>query len=722
MNPNWGSVKTVASSMLCLSSDEVDRLKVSNNNPTSDFFLESTISDKINENDYGAGSIFAPNSTLLGDEIDSVKTEENFTSGLNPGKQLEKETEKPKCEPLPKVASKISEILQKRPLMAPTAGKRLYPQSLPLPEPIQVNHIIVIQPGSQYLRIGRASDPFPVVIPHCIARRHKTPGQKRYDDPWLVRKECQHSEAKAQQRHGLKQAEEALLSWPNAHGEYRSATSQKQLATYNSCVLGEWTDTHSALTWTVTTEKKQDLIIGEEALYTRPTDCYNLHWPMRYGRLNLHKGPGGTLTAVMTDLEIIWITIIETKLGIPRKELSDYRCVLLIPDVYIHKHVKEMMNLLLNTLGFSAAIIHQESVCATFGAGVSSACVVDVGDQKSSVCCVEDGISHRNTRIVLDYGGSDITRCFQWLLAKSGFNPQHLKLSDTVDTTILQEFKETFCHLDQQQDGIYEHSIQIKKPQSLIIKYSCVKLGDECILAPLSLFFIDMLSLQGSHLCHTQQRFEGDSDDPHDDFYLLQTQSQQQQAARLNAARKKENTEASLNQLDTSFNQYEDTNLSHPQLVDEDSYDGPDNFSGSDAFKGERKLEIEEEEPQDSSPELQLMGLDQAILHSINKLSNDEIKKKMYSCILVIGGGLMFRGAQAWIQHRLWSQLPTQFRYTLEAMDIITRAKDMDPTLTSWKGATVLSCLDTTQELWIRQKEWQEWSVRMLRERAPFVW
>lgn len=56
-----------------------------------------------------------------------------------------------------------------------------------------------------------------------------------------------------------------------------------------------------------------------------------------------------------------------------------------------------------------------------------------------------------------------------------------------------------------------------------------MKLGDECVLAPLSLFFIDMLALQGSQLCHTQQRYEGDSDDPHDDFYLLQTQSQQQQ-------------------------------------------------------------------------------------------------------------------------------------------------------------------------------------------------
>ena len=35
-----------------------------------------------------------------------------------------------------------------------------------------------------------------------------------------------------------------------------------------------------------------------------------------------------------------------------------------------------------------------------FGQGVPSACVVDVGDQKTSICCVEDGISHRNTRYI----------------------------------------------------------------------------------------------------------------------------------------------------------------------------------------------------------------------------------------------------------------------------------------------------------------------------------
>lgn len=46
----------------------------------------------------------------------------------------------------------------------------------------------------------------------------------------------------------------------------------------------------------------------------------------------------------------------------------------------------------------TATIVHQESVCATFGSGLSSACVVDVGDQKTSLCCVEDGVSHRNSR------------------------------------------------------------------------------------------------------------------------------------------------------------------------------------------------------------------------------------------------------------------------------------------------------------------------------------
>ena len=57
-------------------------------------------------------------------------------------------------------------------------------------------------------------------------------------------------------------------------------------------------------------------------------------------------------------------------------------------------------------------------MCAAFGAGLSSACVVDVGDEKSHVCCVEDGVSNPFTRLTLNVGGSDITRLFYGLLGE----------------------------------------------------------------------------------------------------------------------------------------------------------------------------------------------------------------------------------------------------------------------------------------------------------------
>ena len=37
---------------------------------------------------------------------------------------------------------------------------------------------MVIQPGTEYLRIGRATDPAPTIIPHCIARLWKNGAQQ----------------------------------------------------------------------------------------------------------------------------------------------------------------------------------------------------------------------------------------------------------------------------------------------------------------------------------------------------------------------------------------------------------------------------------------------------------------------------------------------------------------------------------------------------------------
>ena len=51
------------------------------------------------------------------------------------------------------------------------------------------------------------------------------------------------------------------------------------------------------------------------------------------------------------------------------------------------------------------------------------------------------------------------------------------------------------------------------------------------------------------------------------------------------------------------------------------------------------------------------------------------MKRRMYSCIIVVGGGLMFPGAQSWLQFLLWAQMPAQARLSLESMDVIVRPK-----------------------------------------------
>lgn len=43
---------------------------------------------------------------------------------------------------------------------------------------------------------------------------------------------------------------------------------------------------------------------------------------MRRGRLNIHDGPGGSLTAVLADLETIWGHVLQEHLEIPIKDLK----------------------------------------------------------------------------------------------------------------------------------------------------------------------------------------------------------------------------------------------------------------------------------------------------------------------------------------------------------------------------------------------------------------
>merc|ERR1739838_426768 len=87
------------------------------------------------------------------------------------------------------------------------------------------------------------------------------------------------------------------------------------------------------------------------------------------------------------------------------------------------------------------------------------------------------------------------------------------------------------------------------------------------------------------------------------------------------------------------------------------------------------------------TPTEKLLSVEQAILTSIERCPSEEVKRKMYSSILIVGGGAKFDNIGKWLHGRLALQIPVAFRP--EQVEIFTRAKDMDPCMTMWKGAAL---------------------------------
>lgn len=546
--------------------------------------------------------------------------------------------------------------------------------------------IIVIHPGSLNLRIGRASDLNPLTILHAVARR-LLPGGQQYQDSFLperidLSQPQEFEEARLAVSH-------TLQSCLQSDGRRRYATPPQQIAAFNRRTEPELLG-NSGGEWI---KPEGDVVIGNDILRLNPEENFNIHFPYKRGDFNIHSGPGGSMTAVVADLETIWTYVLETHFQITRKDFQQYKAVLVVPDVYNRTFLRELMYLLLCKIGFDSCFLVQDHVAATFGSGLSYACVVDVGDQKTSVSCVEDGICHPNTRVRLEYGGGDITQIFYWLLQKCAFPYKDCSDKNKLDTMLLRKLKEEFCHVNLDVCGSQEKSFVLKQPGKPIYQYT-IQVGDECIIAPLSLFSPELFGITGPKIIHTQKISTGDPEDPHDENYLREIRRKGM----------KESLEpSSTDPLNESYLEQQQSNTNEDDIV-------------VDAMDPVQMTSVREFVINPG----QILGLDQAILQSIDRCPTEDLKRKMYGCILVVGGGMKFSGIGTWLQNRISLQIP--YLYRAEQLDIITNPRDMDSAMIPWKGACIMSCLETAHELWIHSSEWKKVGVRVLRERAPFTW
>jgi len=604
--------------------------------------------------------------------------------------------------------------------------------------------IIILQPGSRHLRLGRASDSAPRTVLHAIARRRtKTavadPALHRRDPfivPSLKLDPVRHRVLEECRRKCAQTLQNSLKS----DGRRRFVESHQRVSQAN--LEKRPHKVAKIQPQPIEAGKLEDCLFGQD-LVQLPSDApYNVHFPIQRGEINLNGAVSGSQTAILSDLECIWRHAIETELGIAPTDFGLYRVVLVIPAVYQRSLIKHYVTILLLKMGFGHAFVTQDHVAAAFGAGLSHCCVVDVGDQKTSISCIEDGISLPQTRIHLDFGGSDVTQVFFYLLRQSNFPFRDCDPArDSEDAETLERLKMDNCHMNLDICGTADKSFVVSK-HGYKIKYS-VCLSDECLMAPLAFFHTELFDLTQqpsrsskavngpSHQSRMRymEKNEGDPEDPHDDRYPILDVAASRRFAKT----------GDTSFLDDSLVQSEDAS----QNPDSEG-DFPGGISVTDTTNSSPSAVatlaaaaaasattvaaaasslLQQQQQPSSGSGGGLLALDSAILKSVESCPNDDLKKRVLSSILIVGAGLKFQGAGGYLKQRLALQLPsTLYRGPADNLEVVTDAKDLGSESTTWKGAAVMATLQSAQELWINPKEWTKHGQKLLREKSPFPW
>jgi actin-related protein 8 len=90
--------------------------------------------------------------------------------------------------------------------------------------------------------------------------------------------------------------------------------------------------------------------------------------------------------------------------------------VFVVPDFFPRPHLKGLTNIFLKNMQFKSFYMHLESVLACFGTSVPSACVIDIGYEKISICCVGEGLILPGTMVRKNYGSKHINDMLPYIL------------------------------------------------------------------------------------------------------------------------------------------------------------------------------------------------------------------------------------------------------------------------------------------------------------------
>ncbi|CAF9940840.1 actin-like protein arp8 [Imshaugia aleurites] len=597
--------------------------------------------------------------------------------------------------------------------------------------------VIVIHPGSQNLRIGLASDALPKTVPMVIARKwsmseseddggEPSPKRRRTDDGSQMEPEEMFGEEFASQYnrmcadlkiHMRSNKRRVLPNSKELIVNYNKRTPPETISEHNDPFRVDWTEIPA------NPKEAPGFLTGKEALRIpdKSIPRYKLFWPLRYGWYN--ESEYREKKDLYDDIATIIEEAIKTQLNLRRKkDWVQYGCVFVVPDLYERHYVSQTLEMLMRDLGFGKVCFIQESLAATCGAGYTTACVVDVGAQKTSVCCVEEGMCIENSRINLKYGGADVTETFVRMMLYDHFPYADIDLKRRYDFLLAEELKSKFCTMNEGEISPQLFDFHLRVSGQDTRKYT-FKTYDEVLLAPQGYYqptiFDNSQKLKGRRnlIDRSYDLYEGGPNDP-----VSSAQSAVisliSPIVSVNGQTNGETSNghtapAPIKLAPNMIQKINDSERTPASTVGSPAPDDDDTPVPTSTATEALATSVRDDV-------LPVIALDTAILTSISHGARlDERKTRDFlSSVMVVGGGAQISGFYMSLEERLKDLRPGF------AKDIVigTPPRELDPQGVIWKGGSVFGKLRGTNDSWIGKMEYDRLGARLLVYKCMWAW
>ncbi|KAF2024777.1 actin-like ATPase domain-containing protein [Setomelanomma holmii] len=623
-----------------------------------------------------------------------------------------------------------------------------------------ISKLIVIHPGSQNLRIGLGSDALPKTIPMVIARKWKEsedeedggePSPKRmkldgavpadalpekwfgedFADQYMAMSSELRTRMRSNKRRVLPNSKDLVIN-------YNRRTPPDIISEHNDMDRIDWTELPAV------SNKAPGFFTGHAALRIpeKSNPRYKLFWPIRNGTFN--EVDYLDRNQIYHDISKILQEAFKNQLGIKSlKDLVNYKCVFIIPDLYERQYVTMILDILIRDLGLGKVCLQQESLSASFGAGYGVTCVVDLGAQKTSICCVDEGLCVEESRVNLKMGGSDVTETFIKMMLYGHFPYSDMNLKRRYNFLLAEELKQKFCSMDEGSVTVQTWDFHLRASGQDTRKYT-FKTYDETMLSVMGLFkpsiFDNAKKLQNRRkvIPRSVDLYDGSPNDP----------ISQAQIAILEAAAGKPVVAAVNGTCDpiaaVSTPQRPQPNpfnllgrLTENENTPRSSVAGSPGPEGTGTPNPERDTPMGDAEGQPlifRDPVLEktklaeardtvlpITPLDHAILESLAQGARGDDRKlrDFFGGIMLVGGASKTPGLREFIEARLRELRPFYGKEIL----VGPPPREFDPQVVAWKGGSVFGRLSGHgNDSWISRYEYDMLGARLLNNKCMFAW